>query len=200
MYIVITGDIVSSRRLESKKWIDVLKAELNAFGDELKDWEIYRGDSFQLLVEAGKALYAVFRIKSAIKQISPLDVRMGLGLGHVSYRAGKVLESNGSAFVYSGDCFDDLKKQKLLIKSDFSDLDETLNLMFSLASLSADYWKPVTAQIIHKKLSFLFLTQLELAHLLGKKQQSSISEGLKRGGFDELQALINFFENKVKQL
>lgn len=200
MEVVITGDVVNSRDVNAEIWIEALKKELNNFGKEHKDWEIYRGDSFQLLIHPSKAFFALFNIKAVIKQIAPLDVRMALGLGKVDFRAERVLESSGSAFIHSGECFEQLKKQKLMIKSDYADLDETLNLMFALAGLVMDYWKPVSAKIIKYKLDYPNFTQRQLADILNKKSQASISEGLKRGGYDEIENLINYFEKRIQKL
>ncbi|WP_367916341.1 SatD family protein [Leadbetterella sp. DM7] len=200
MKVVITGDIVNSRNVRSEKWLAALKAALADFGCETHDWEIYRGDSFQLVVAADRALDAVFYIKSALKDTAPLDVRMALGLGHISYRSKRVLESNGPAFVYSGECFEQLKKHTLRIKSDFPELDETLNLMFSLTDFITGNWKPVTAEIIRHKLKYPELTQRKLAQLMGRKSQASISEGLKRGGYDEIRHLIDFYKIQITKL
>lgn len=200
MKVVITADIVNSRRVKGSYWIELLKKELLKFGEEYRDWEIYRGDSFQMVLASSKALEAVFHIKAAIKQVSSLDVRMALGLGGVDYRAERVLESNGLAFVYSGECFEQLKKQNLMIKSEDEELDARLNLMFSLVGLVTDYWKPVTAEIIHKRLEYPDLTQQELTERMGKKSQSTISEGLKRGGYDEIKSLMYYFETQMKEL
>ncbi len=200
MEVVITGDIVNSRSIRSEKWLATLKEVLADFGRETCDWEIYRGDSFQLIVEAGRALDAVFYIKSAIKETSPLDVRMALGLGAVTYRASRVLESNGSAFIYSGECFDQLKKNTLRIKSDFPELDETLNLMFSMADFIMASWKPVTTEIVRHKLKYPDMTQRKLAQLMGRKSQASISEGLKRGGYDEIRSLADYFKIQITKL
>lgn len=197
MKSVITGDLIGSRKIDTSKWIDTLKAELQLFGDH---WDIYRGDSFQLMLDAKDALLPVLHIKSAIKQIVGLDVRMAIGIGSVDYLASRVLESNGSAFVHSGECYEQLKKQTLMIKSDFAAFDEKINLMFSLATLNMDYWKPVTAQTVYYKLKYPSLNQQELMHKLGKKSQSAISEGLKRGGFDELRQLMDYFHSEIIKL
>lgn len=197
MEVVITGDIVNSRSVRSEKWLITLKAVLADFGRETRDWEVYRGDSFQLVVAAERALDAVFHIKSAIKETAPLDVRMALGLGSVTYRSPRVLESNGSAFVYSGECFDQLKKHNLRIKSDFPELDDTLNLMFSLVDFIMGNWKPVTTEIVRHKLKYPDLTQRKLAQMMGRKSQASISEGLKRGGYEEIRSLIEYFKIQI---
>jgi hypothetical protein len=39
-----------------------LKSVLNAYGNEPKDWEIYRGDSFQLVVDPADARDSVARL------------------------------------------------------------------------------------------------------------------------------------------
>lgn len=200
MEVVITGDVVNSRSVRSEKWLITLKEVLADFGQETRDWEVYRGDSFQLLVPADRALDAVFRIKSAIKETAPLDVRMALGLGDIAYRSSRVLESNGSAFVYSGECFDQLKKHTLRIRSDYPGLDETLNLMFALIDFIMGNWKPVTTEIVHHKLKYPDLTQRKLAQLMGRKSQASISEGLKRGGYDEIKSLIEYFKIQITKL
>ena len=51
MIAIITGDIVNSRKLTSKIWIDGLKKLLNTFGKNPIEWEIYRGDEFQLEIK-----------------------------------------------------------------------------------------------------------------------------------------------------
>lgn len=200
MEVVITGDIVNSRSVRSENWLAILKSILTEFGRETCDWEVYRGDSFQLVVEAERALDAVFHIKSTMKEISPLDVRMALGLGNITYRASRVLESNGSAFIYSGECFEQLKKHTLRIKSDFQELDETLNLMFSMTDFIMATWKPVTTKIVHHKLKYPDMTQRKLAQLMGRKSQASISEGLKRGGYEEIKNLTDYFKIQITKL
>ena len=105
MKAVITGDIINSRKVASSLWIQDLKAILNRYGNEPKDWEIYRGDSFQLVVDAVVALEIAFVIKATIKQHKALDVRMAIGVGSIDYIADKITESNGTAFVNSGECF-----------------------------------------------------------------------------------------------
>ena len=61
MIAVLTGDIVDSTHQEKDAWLPALKSALINWGKEGKEWEIYRGDEFQLrlrhperaLVESG---------------------------------------------------------------------------------------------------------------------------------------------------
>src|SRR6185312_4513291 len=113
MIAVITGDIINSKKLNPKKWLKPLKAELEAIGPGPKLWEIYRGDSFQLMItNPAEALITSIKIKASLKSVSGMDVRMAVGIGTKIHSAQKVTESNGTAFVHSGEKFEMLKKEK----------------------------------------------------------------------------------------
>src|SRR5690606_23044221 len=99
MIAIITGDIINSRKADAALWMKVLKGSLNTFGRSPKVWEIYRGDSFQLAIQdPEKVLQALIILKSALKSIKGLDVRMAAGIGTISFSAAKITESQGSAF------------------------------------------------------------------------------------------------------
>jgi hypothetical protein len=79
-----------------------------------KNWEIFRGDAFQLEVsEPEEALRIAIQIKAFLKTVK-LDARMSIGFGDKTYDADKISESNGTAFVRSGESFDQLKNRKTL--------------------------------------------------------------------------------------
>lgn len=193
MIAVITGDIVNSRVVNAEMWLKELKHALSFYGKEWKDWEVYRGDSFQLKIEVEKALVAAIRIKSIVKQIKELDVRIAIGIGEIDFEADRVTESNGSAFSLSGECFENLKKSKLQVKSPWRDFDYSINLMLDLAALTMDNWTSISAQFIFIALTYPELNQVELAERLNKKSQGTISEGLKRGGYEEIQKLLVYY-------
>jgi hypothetical protein len=198
MIAVITGDLINSRKVPPEQWLPVLKDLLGQYGQKPNDWEIFRGDSFQLQVEPAKALKAAIHIKAGIKQIKNLDVRMGIGIGAASYDASLIRESNGEAFIRSGECFEALKKQRLGIHTG-TEWDEVFNLMFSLALLNMDHWSVTVSAAIKTSLENLEKNQAEIAELL-HKSQSSVSEALSRGGFEEVMRMILFFENKMEKL
>ena len=197
MIAIITGDIINSRNVDTQKWMPELKTMLNTYGSEPKTWEIYRGDSFQIETLPKDALKAAILIKSTIKQFKALDVRLAIGIGEKTYESEKITESNGSAFVYSGEAFEKLKKQTLSIQSIWEDFNQTMNLMFDLASLTMDSWTPTSCLIIKTALETEDINQKELARLLNKKQ-SNISTSLKRSGFDEIQKLLDYYQQKIR--
>src|SRR5690606_37566825 len=117
MISIITGDIVNSRTEKSAKWQLQLKKILNLYGKEPRNWEVYRGDSLQLRTTPAKAFLAAMHIKSGMRQLAGLDVRMAIGIGDIERNAKKITESTGSAFIRSGESFDLLKKQMMLLST-----------------------------------------------------------------------------------
>lgn len=195
---IITGDIIASRHNKSQAWLKVLRKILSSAGTSPKNWEIYRGDSFQLEVKPEEALDKALMIKTQLRQLININVRMGIGIGEKSFNAAKITEANGTAFINSGECFDSLKKQTLAIKTPWADFDQIMNTMLSLALLTIDSWKPATAAIVKSAMENPVLNQQQLATKL-KKTQSNISEGLKRGGYEEIQNMLAVYKNQISE-
>ena len=198
MIAIITGDIIDSRQKHIKIWLKSLKTALNLYGKEPKNWEIYRGDSFQLEVAVADALQIAISIKAMLKQ-EDIDIRMAIGIGEKDYVAKKITESNGSAFVHSGECFEALKKNTLALKSPWSDLDYSINIMLDLAMLTIDNWSATSAEIVATALDNPDLNQKALTKILNKTQ-STISEGFKRAGYDEVLKMIQFYKFKTAEI
>lgn len=202
MTSIITGDIVNSRGVENQQaWLSPLKKLLSTFGESPQVWDIYRGDSFQLEVKhPAEALGKALQIKACIKSIRKLDVRMAIGIGENPLPASAITESNGEAFIRSGEQFEILKplKKKLALQSPWPNVDHTVNLMLDLASIAMDAWSPAEAKLIAVVLQHPELTQTELGDKLGKKQ-STVSETLKRAHFQEIQALDAYFRTSITE-
>ncbi|MBP9127047.1 MAG: hypothetical protein KBF79_14665, partial [Saprospiraceae bacterium] len=91
------------------------------------------------------------------------------------------------------------KKQTMGIRTEQSELDVTLNLMFELAALTMNKWTENTAYIIQQSLLNPNIGQKELEQKLNLLQ-SSISRGLKRGGYDEIQKLNTYYKKTINNL
>src|SRR5690606_609022 len=113
MLAIITGDIINSDRHKASVWMATLKGKLATIGESPADWEIYRGDEFQLKTRPQKALRTAIHIKALIRSIKGLDVRMAIGLGTETFSGTSVSQSNGTAYQYSGRTFETLKDQKI---------------------------------------------------------------------------------------
>ena len=202
MIAVITGDIVNSKKISPKKWLKFLKQELDTNGSSPKAWEIYRGDSFQVIISKPEdALKAAIKIKATIKSIQGLDVRMAIGIGTRTYNAPKVTESNGTAFVHSGEKFEILKKEKqnLAVKSDWDDFDKEINLLLKLSLIPMDNWTVNAAEIVKTTMENPDKLQEELGKIVGIKQ-NAISNRMKRAYYDEIMQVNEMYVAKIKAL
>lgn len=199
MIAVLTGDIINSRQGQTSLWLNQLKSTLNLYGQTPKDWEIFRGDSFQLKTNPENALRIALHIKAVIKQVKPYDVRIAIGLGEQSYNSKTISESNGTAFVNSGEGFESLKKQTLTVVSENKKWDNTINIMINLALLTANSWSNTVAKVISTVIENPKKNQNDIALLLGKSQ-STISEALKRGGYEEIMQLNAFYKEQILNL
>lgn len=199
MIAVITGDIVDSRKGDIEAWLIPLKSTLNLYGTEPENWMLFRGDSFQLSLAPETAFLAALHVKATIKQIKPYNVRMAIGLGEKSYDSLSIAESNGSAFVNSGECFEGLKKYTLALKSDYREFDDLMNIMIRISLLTIENWSDVVSEVIKAVIDHPGKNQKDLAKLLNKSQ-SNISEALKRGGFEEIMNVNNYYSRMVLDL
>lgn len=199
MVAVLTGDIINSREGQARDWMEKLKAVLGYYGDSPEQWEIYRGDSFQLVLVPNDAFIAAMHIKAVIKQTKVHDVRIAIGIGEETFNSEKIMESNGSAYIRSGESFESLKKQTLAIKSMNYDWDESMNIALSLALLTANNWSSTVAKVITAVIENSAKNQKEIAKILDKSQ-STVSEALKRGGYDEIMNLNTYYKKQISRI
>ncbi|MEH6703774.1 transcriptional regulator [Galbibacter orientalis] len=203
MTSIITGDIINSREIKNpEEWLAPLKEIFYNIDSSNKYWEIYRGDSFQIEI---KDWYQAFEmavlIKATIKSIKALDVRMAIGVGEKTHKAKRISESNGSAFIYSGEEFEKLKQNKvnLAIKTANNELNEELNLYFKLALIAMDNWTKKSAEIVTLSIKNPELPQEELGNIIGIKQ-NTVSEHLKRASFEEIMEVDKMYRHKISTL
>ena len=200
MTSIITGDIIESQKVKTTDWIDDLKEIFNHFGQEQNDWEIYRGDSFQIEIKDPKeALWAAIRIKAYLKS-RKMDARMGIGIGSKPKSNLKISERSGKVFIHAGQVFDSLKKDKITmgIKTDNSIVDETLNLMLQLALTIMDNWPQQSAEYVFAAIENPTLTQKELGLKLNI-QQASVSRRSIRSHFDLIMKFENFYRATIEK-
>ncbi|MEP2025400.1 MAG: transcriptional regulator [Reichenbachiella sp.] len=200
MTSIVTGDIINSRQVDSKIWLPVLKSTLNKYGETPKIWEIYRGDSFQLEIEPVQALKAAIHLKATIKQMTSLDIRMGIGVGKKEHATAKITESNGEAFVNSGRAFDQLNnKRTIALITPSTPLNEQMKLAIDLALLTMNNWPVNAAQYIQASIEHPDWKQQKLAKHLGKSQ-GTISQSLNRAGFDDIMRLEKRYRELITNL
>ena len=200
MTSVLTGDIIKSRTQKSPEiWLNSLKAALSKLSTDTKYWDIYRGDSFQIEIrDYYLSFIAAVYIKACIKMTKGLDVRLAIGIGDKAYQGDNVTESNGEAFVFSGETLELLKKEKqnLRIKTSSFDVDEELNLYFKLALITMDSWTANSAEIVKLSIENPDALQSELGKHIGINQ-NAISNRQKRAHLDEILELDRMYRQKI---
>lgn len=201
MIAIITGDIIDSENHKVSEWLDILKIYLSKLGRSPTDWEVYRGDEFQIRIPLVQALEEAVHIKALIKSIKGLDVRIGIGIGAETFVGSGVSESNGPAYQRSGRTFEALKAHKLNLTiatgNEFYDL--TLNLMIKLALDFMDDWSPVSAEIVAMALENPNASQQEIAQQLHIRQ-SAVSQRQKRARLHLVLDLLNYYARTIKDL
>ncbi|HLS28994.1 MAG TPA: hypothetical protein VK041_10110 [Opitutales bacterium] len=122
-YAVLTGDLIESRTLTSAMRMELLqwlKSIAEDFSHLHRDAmvgkpEIFRGDSWQLcLQEPALAVEAAVFIRAGLKAHHArkrIDTRIGIGIGAADMISkDRISESNGEAFLLSGDALDSLDR------------------------------------------------------------------------------------------
>ena len=212
MVAIIKGDIIASRKLVNQaKWLLPLKGLLATWGENPKNWLIHSGDFFQIEIKnPGEALRKAFEIKALIKKVEPLnenkkistiDVRMAIGVGEKNYAAESIAESNGSAFIYSSEKFELLKKENstMGIKSPWKSFDDEMNLYLKLAGIFMDKWTVSSAELVQIIFNNPGITQEEIGKKLGIKQ-NSVSGRWNRANVNEVLELEAIYRNKIRSL
>ncbi|MBC3847119.1 transcriptional regulator [Winogradskyella echinorum] len=203
MTSIITGDIIKSRKAFNEDlWLTPLKLALSKLTTDASFYDIYRGDSFQLECSDIKDSFrTTVYIKAFLKSIKGLDVRMSIGIGTKDYHGDSVSESNGEAFIFSGETFETLKKEKqnLKLKTSNEVINKEINLYFRLALIAMDNWTVNSAEVVKLTLEHPQMIQVELAKLIGISQDA-VSKRQKRAYLDEILELDTLYREKIAQL
>lgn len=200
MIAIITGDIINSENYSSSVWMPLLKNIFKKYGEQPKDWDIYRGDEFQLKIAPEKALEVAILLKAVLKTVKNLDVRLGIGLGEESYSGQRITEANGSAYQRSGRIFETLKEQKirLAMASGNPNKDLVLNLLIRLGLHIMDDWSTVSSEAVVWALEHPEHSQQEIAQHF-KIQQSAVSQRQKRARLDLILELLNYYRQTLTE-
>lgn len=203
---VITGDVVSSSSIKLE-WRDRLLGSLQEITEELNavshlKIELFRGDSFQLLVEEPEnTLLVAVLFRAGLISRTPSDskkrwdARMAIGIGEVSFLKDSIVISDGEAFRLSGRDMDDIKKKKLSLRTRWEDINGEFKVSTAFADDIISKWTQAQAEVIY--LSWLYnSTQKEIASRIGKSPQTiskllgSAKESLIRDYVERCQKLI----------
>lgn len=176
---VITADVIDSSKipaesrelfLESLRQIQSQLLSITPF-----QMEIYRGDSFQIVMDdfSNAVLIAVL-IRAGLKMSSPAgqtwDARMSIGIGEVSYVNSRITVSDGEAFRYSGRGLELIGKKRLSITTPLQEMNEELAVSTAFADDIITHWTKLQSERMFYYL-LSGLNQTELAQQKGIKLQ-----------------------------
>lgn len=204
---VITGDIINSSSIEIdnrdtllkviRSSFDVLKTKIDK---ELK-YELYRGDSFQLITsrpESALKIAILIRanlIRSTPKDSQVWDARISIGIGTSSFNSDTPLVSDGIAFKLSGRELDEMKKSKLTITTMWECINKELQVSTKFADDIISNWTPLQAHLVYLSL-INDETQKEIAKK-EKKTPQAISKTLNMAKENLIKIYIERFENLI---
>ncbi len=178
---VITGDLVNSSHI-AIEWRQTVMDASNACVKDFSSltpikMEMYRGDSFQVVVDNPElALSVAIALRAKLKASTPdksevWDARLSLGIGDISFASGNILTRDGEAFRLSGRAFDNIGKKRLCISTPWAELDNDLDLVTRFADSIVSGWTEKQALVFYHALVFPKL-QKKLAEELGMTSQN----------------------------
>lgn len=218
---VITGDIIRSMRMSNDDRLGLMRD----ISKELKKWnkdfgmrsEIYRGDSFQcLLNKPASALRVALLIKTSIRSMSPgfsfvlqnknnpthvnristpfwiFDARIAISIGTVDLPTNQLATSSGEAFELSGKLLDRMKegKQSIAIAT-----NDEFNAEFETESILLDAiiskTSPMQCKVIELKL--LGFNEIEIGKRL-KIVQPAVNQRSRSGNWNAIETIVERFE------
>lgn len=216
---VITGDIVNSTEmtLENKK---IFYDSLLKYFKELESLynvkiEMFRGDSFQCIVESiQNALQISLLIKTFIRSLmsetQPVNLktkdksykvigqirynaRISIGIGDMDFVHNSALTSDGTAFRISGRYLDEMKskKQFFVIATD-DEYNSELNMESLLLDVIMNSNSIQQNEVINKKL--LGSTELQIAEMLNIKQPA-VNQRLNLANWHAIDAMLKHFKS-----
>ena len=205
---VITGDIVRSEQIALDKR-NMLIEVLHEIIDELQHkspmrMEIFRGDSFQIIVEHPESSMVIATmIRAGLKSHTPIgskatwDARISIGIGTIEYQGDKVVTSDGEAFKLSGRGLDIMEKSRLAVSTCWNDVNEELDAGLAFADDLITRWSIHQAQAVYLSLG-KGLSQVSIADFIAKSQQN-VSKTLSSAKESLLTRFLNRFETVIKK-
>ncbi len=173
---VITGDIVKSKEINNKSRDELLQVVNNIANDlqgiSVIKTEVYRGDSFQIVVDsAALAVKVAILLRAKLRQ-NGWDARLAVGVGSIDYNSNEIVTSDGEAFNNSGREFDAIKKRKLVVRTPWEDINSELKVSTAFADNIVSRWTKQQAEAIFLYLSQGDINKKDIAENISKSAQA----------------------------
>jgi len=197
--IVITGDIIASSKLtpvKKKKLQNRIAVFVKKITTDFPDFkaEQFRGDSLQCILTKNKS--AGLRTTLSLYCFLAAEgfkIRQSIGVGDISFSSNNIVTSDGTAFRFSGENIDELKKRNEIISVASADVAfneewkvHSASLNFLLERLSEAQAEALYLQLQNAK-------QEEIAKAL-HISQPSVHQRLQAAGWVVINRMLQRFE------
>lgn len=217
LYIVITGDIVGSSRLSSKerkKLLEVMTAGSKEVCKAFKgavplEVDIFRGDSWQLLVTAPMlGLHVPLFYRGFIKaKMTParVDTRLAIALGTIDLvPETRVSQGDGQAYRLSGRAMEVLKGYNRMVFV-FPDelksaITQAIRALVFLTDVLVTKWTPKQAEAITGVLKGMNQEEIAATWPDGPVSQQAVAQHLLRAGWYGLSKGLDFVKEGMVDL
>lgn len=160
---VITGDIIDSRKIEKKKFDELIYGIDRIFHDIEKNldidikWDIWRGDSFQARIgNPENAMLVAILIRAGLKSnkynedADLWDARISIGIGEENSNNNQVSRSYGSAYISSGESLSEISsKCRLTVNIPNAFINEVLDVSSFLVDGYISDWTKKQAEAMY---------------------------------------------------
>ena len=210
-YAVLTGDVVGSTRLKGQERVDLLEImrETSVLLQEQfpldvpLPLEIYRGDSWQVLVQNPEnalkvGLYFRAHIRMGMKD-HPVDTRFSIGLGAIDLLPeDHVSSGDGEAFWLSGHGLERMPRNRrmvILLSASYADCqsDGADTILFLVDTL-ASRWTRKQAEAVVGALAGKTQESIAQSWAENPITQQAVAQHLDRAGWNAVEHGISYFE------
>lgn len=179
---IITGDVVKSTSIpieDRALLLDALTSALNSIQSSYAlRYEIFRGDSVQLIVDhPSEALLVALLLRSGIKGETPAgtktpwDIRLSIGIGHVEFIGESLGVSDGEAFRLSGRGLDMIGKDRLCVITPWEDINDELSASIPYVDSLVTNWTVSQSKVVFAALKE-DKTIMDIGAALGQSHQN----------------------------
>jgi len=204
---VVTGDVIASTEFAERTALPHILQEAfegltRRIGQPIRGFEIYRGDSFQGLVEPEWALLAATILRARLRAVrlagSPrggaLDARIAIGIGSAEHQAARVVESDGEAYRFSGRALDEMARAKETsrLRVEGRSVPAQVHITVQLLDAIISAWSVAAAESAFLALTETDRTQADMAKRQGVSQPA-VSQRLQAARFDNVQELLELY-------